>query len=82
MSMRIRRRAHHKHTNMKHFVNNHNDYRLFEYENDLSNSNFELGQIIINEDDEVGVVIQLHPDGIAGQICLGIHRHQKLETRR
>ena len=48
---------------MKHFVNNHNDYRLFEYENDLSNSNFELGQIVINEDDEVGVVIQLHQDG-------------------
>jgi hypothetical protein len=48
---------------MKFIVNNHNDYRLFEYENDFSNSNFELGQIVVNEYDEVGVVIQLHADG-------------------
>lgn len=48
---------------MKHLVNNHNDYRLFDYENDLSNSNFELGQVLINNDNEIGVVIQLHSDG-------------------
>lgn len=48
---------------MKYFVNDHSKYRLFDYWNDLSNSNFELGQIVINNEDEVGVVIQLHQDG-------------------
>lgn len=48
---------------MKYFVNDHNKYRLFDYENDLSNNNFALGEIVINVDDEVGVVIQLHDDG-------------------
>ena len=44
-------------------VNNHNNYRLFEYENHLSNTNFELGQVVINQHNDVGVVIQLHEDG-------------------
>lgn len=48
-------------------VKDHNEYRLFDYENDLSNSNFDLGDILIHnnihEGNPIGVVIQLHPDG-------------------
>lgn len=48
-------------------VADHNEYRLFDYENDLSNPNFELGEILIHntrdEGNPIGVIIQLHPDG-------------------
>ena len=48
-------------------VKNHNNYRLFEYENDLTNPNFNLGDVVINIDRDdsnpIGVVIQLHDDG-------------------
>jgi hypothetical protein len=44
-------------------VKDHNKYRLFDYENDLTNENFKLGQVVINQENEIGVVIQLHDDG-------------------
>lgn len=48
-------------------VADHNKYRLFDYENDLTNPNFELGEILIhnirNEGNPIGVVIQVHSDG-------------------
>jgi hypothetical protein len=47
-------------------VQDHNKYRLFEYHNDFTNPNFELGDILIRDKEEgnpIGVVIQLHPDG-------------------
>lgn len=56
-------------------VKDHNKYRIFEYENDLTNQNFKLGEVVIriggrlenciNQDNgnPVGVVIQLHDDG-------------------
>jgi hypothetical protein len=56
-------------------VKDHNKYRLFDYENDLTNKNFQLGEIVIrisgadrtliNQDNgnPIGVVIQLHDDG-------------------
>ena len=46
------------------FVKDHNKFRRFDYENDMSNPNFKLGQVVIkNDEDSVGVVIQLHEDG-------------------
>jgi hypothetical protein len=53
-------------------VKDHNKFRLFDYNNDLTNPNFRLGQVVINvqrgkinEDNgnPIGVVIQLHDDG-------------------
>jgi hypothetical protein len=49
-------------------VTNHNKFRLFEYQNDMTNTNFELGQVVIKKefsqgDNPIGVVIQLHSDG-------------------
>jgi hypothetical protein len=47
-------------------VQDHNKYRLFEYYNDFTNPNFELGDILIRSREEgnpIGVVIQLHSDG-------------------
>lgn len=45
-------------------VKDHNKYRLFDYNNDLTNKNFELGQVLFNKKEKaVGVVIQLHSDG-------------------
>lgn len=42
-------------------VVNHNKYRLFEYENNPSkNDEFILGEVVINEDNEIGVIIQCH----------------------
>lgn len=46
------------------FVKDHNTFRLFDYENDMTNKNFKLGQVVIkNDEDSIGVVIQLHEDG-------------------
>ena len=46
------------------FVKDHNKFRRFDYENDMSNPNFKLGQVVIkNDEDSIGVVIQLHEDG-------------------
>lgn len=47
-------------------VNDHTKYCHFEYESDMSNTNFQLGDIVtkVSEDGiEIGVVIQLHDDG-------------------
>ena len=54
-------------------VKDHNKYRLFNYENDLTNKNFQLGEVVITVIDAdnsfvdignpIGVVIQLHDDG-------------------
>ncbi len=44
-------------------VNDHNKYRLFDYNNDMTNVNFQLGEVLINSENEIGVVIQLHEDG-------------------
>ena len=55
-------------------VKDHNKYRLFDYENDLTNKDFQLGEIVIKvtnanktkidtNGNPIGVVIQLHDDG-------------------
>ena len=47
-------------------VKDHKEFCCFEYESDMSNTNFQLGDIVtkVSEDGtEIGVVIQLHDDG-------------------
>lgn len=66
-------------------VTDHNKYRLFEYQNHMSNPNFQLGQVLTKIDrtgkpleeeygNPIGVVIQLHEDGdcrtdMYGNVC-------------
>lgn len=45
------------------FVKDHNKFRRFDYENAMSNTNFKLGIVLINQQEQIGVVIQLHEDG-------------------
>jgi hypothetical protein len=47
-------------------VKDHKKFCCFEYESDMSNTNFQLGDVVtkVTEDGiEIGVVIQLHDDG-------------------
>lgn len=47
-------------------VKDHKKFCCFEYESDMSNTNFQLGDIVTKESEdgiEIGVVIQLHDDG-------------------
>jgi hypothetical protein len=47
-------------------VKDHTKFASFDYESDMSNTSFQLGDIVtkISEDGpEIGVVIQLHDDG-------------------
>ena len=47
-------------------VKDHKKFCCFEYESDMSNTNFQLGDVVtkFSEDGlEIGVVIQLHDDG-------------------
>jgi len=40
---------------------NPNDFALFDYEqNPLIEDTFQLGDVVINKDDEIGVIIQCH----------------------
>ena len=47
-------------------VKDHKKFFCFDYESDISNTNFELGNVVTKESEdgiEIGVVIQLHSDG-------------------
>jgi hypothetical protein len=48
-------------------VKDHMKFRLFDYESDMTNKNFQLGDVVtkleMDNEGEIGVVIQLHPDG-------------------
>ena len=47
-------------------VRNHKKFCQFEFESNMSNTNFQLGDIVTKESEdgiEIGVVIQLHEDG-------------------
>jgi hypothetical protein len=48
-------------------VKDHMKFRLFDYESDMTNKNFQLGNVVTGIDGDnigqIGVVIQLHPDG-------------------
>lgn len=47
-------------------VKDHKKFCCFDYESDMNNTNFQLGDIVTKESEdgvEIGVVIQLHDDG-------------------
>lgn len=48
-------------------VKDHLKFCRFDYESDMTNKNFQLGDVVTGIDGdnigEIGVVIQLHPDG-------------------
>ena len=47
-------------------VKDHKKFCRFDYESDMSNTNFQLGDVVTKESEdgtEIGVVIQLHEDG-------------------
>jgi hypothetical protein len=45
-------------------IQNFEDYAAFDYENNFSSSdNYLLGNVVINDENEIGVIIQVHGDG-------------------
>lgn len=60
-------------------VKDYNKYRLFDYENEPTGT-FELGDILINQHNEIGVVIQTFSDSEVRTDMYGVECNHRLAT--